>query len=73
MDQVSTTMDPQARRALFADVQRIMAREVPALCFAFPRLSFAMSKRIARAAPAAFRPPVLWNPAIIEIADGSRR
>jgi peptide/nickel transport system substrate-binding protein len=67
MDQASTTLDTGQRRALFAEVQRIMAREVPVLCFAFPRLSFAMNTRVLDATPAPFRPPVLWNPAVIKI------
>ena len=71
MDQVSTTLDAGRRRALFVEVQRIMAREVPALCFAFPRLSFAMTTRVANATPASFRPPVLWNPAVIGLTDGT--
>ena len=37
MQQVATTADAGRRRQLFADVQHIMAREVPVLCFAFPR------------------------------------
>jgi peptide/nickel transport system substrate-binding protein len=37
MQQVATTADTGRRRQLFADVQRIMAREMPVLCFAFPR------------------------------------
>ena len=62
MDQVSTTLDEEKRRQLFADVQRIVAREVPVLCFAFPRLPVGVSARVVDASPAAFRPPVLWNP-----------
>ena len=73
MDQVLTTLDPKRRRDLFADVQRTIAREVPVLCFAYPRLSFAMSTRIVHATPAPFRPPVLWNPSAIDVADGSTR
>ena len=73
MEGVVTTLDPERRRALFADVQRTMAREVPVLCFAYPRLSFAMSTRIAHATPAPFRPPVLWNPSAIDVRDGSTR
>ena len=69
MDGVSTTSDAGQRRAQFADVQRIMAREVPVLCFAFPRLSFAMARRVVGATPAPFRPPVLWNPAVIGVRD----
>jgi peptide/nickel transport system substrate-binding protein len=70
MDRVSTTLDTGQRRALFAAVQRIMARELPALCFGFPRLSFAMNTRVTDATPAGFRPPVFWNPAVIGVRDG---
>jgi peptide/nickel transport system substrate-binding protein len=68
MDDVSTMADPSARRRAFAEVQDIMAREVPALTFAFPRLVMATSTRLGGATPAAYRPPVLWNPAVIEIS-----
>lgn len=66
-DQMSMTMEPSRRRALFSRLQKIVAEQVPALCFAFPRLSFAMNARVSGATPAAFRPPVLWNPSVIEI------
>ncbi len=71
MEQLSTTLDPPRRHELFADVQRIMAREMPALCFAFPRLWVAMGSRVTHATPAAFRPPVLWNPAVISMRHGA--
>ena len=67
MDDVATLSDAAARRRAFADVQDIMAREVPALSFAFPRLVMATSTRLAGATPAAYRPPVIWNPAVIDI------
>jgi peptide/nickel transport system substrate-binding protein len=73
MGQTSATLDIGRRRALFAEVQRIMAREVPVLCFAFPRLSFAMNTRVLDATPAPFRPPVLWNPSVITIRQASPR
>jgi peptide/nickel transport system substrate-binding protein len=71
MEQVSTIPDTTRRHALFAEVQRIMAREVPVLCFAFPRLSYAMQARV-DATPARFRPPVLWNPAVIGLRQAYR-
>ena len=71
MEQVSTIPDMTRRQALFAEVQRIMAREVPVLCFAFPRLSYAMQARV-DATPARFRPPVLWDPAVIGLRQASR-
>ena len=67
MDDLSGKLDPQTRHAAFAKIQQIMGREVPAMCFAFPRLSFAMSRRLAGATPAPFSPPVLWNPAVVGI------
>jgi len=67
MDRVSATLDDHQRAAVFADVQRIVAREVPVLCFAFPRLPIAYSSRVADASPAPFRPPLLWNPAAISL------
>jgi peptide/nickel transport system substrate-binding protein len=67
MTVVSTSLDRQRRWQAFAEVQGIMAREVPAICFAFPRLSFAMNARISGGTPAPFRPPLLWNPAVIGV------
>ena len=71
MDQVSTTLDTHRRWELFAEVQRIMAREAPILCFAFPRLPIAVSSRVIGATPAPFRPPLLWNPAVIGVRSAS--
>jgi peptide/nickel transport system substrate-binding protein len=67
MDRVATTFDGDQRHGAFADVQRIMARELPVVCFAFPRLSVAVSARLAGVTPTAYNPPVLWNPAAIQI------
>jgi peptide/nickel transport system substrate-binding protein len=77
MDDISTSSDPARRVRLFSEVQRIMGREVPVLCFAFPRLWLAMSTRISQATPAPFLAPLLWNPAVITVAanvsDGQSR
>jgi len=67
MEQVSTESNIDRRRELFVDVQRIMAREVPVLCFAFPRLPIAVNSRVVDGMPAPFRPPLLWNPAVIGV------
>lgn len=67
MDKVATTLDRDRRRNLFAQVQQIMAREVPALCFAFPRHRLAVNSRVAGATPSNLRPPILWNPAAIRL------
>ncbi|HEY7283857.1 MAG TPA: ABC transporter substrate-binding protein [Vicinamibacterales bacterium] len=68
MDEVTVETEPSSRRKAFAQVQDIMAREVPALAFAFPRLVTATSARLAGATPAPYRPPILWNPAVIGIS-----
>jgi peptide/nickel transport system substrate-binding protein len=65
MDQIVATLDTDRRRELFAEVQRVMAREAPVLCFAFPRLTIALNSRVVDGTPAPFRPPLLWNPAVI--------
>ena len=68
MTEVAAAQDSHTRHARFGEVQRIMAAELPVICFAFPRLSIAMNARVAAATPAAFRPPVLWNPAVISVS-----
>ena len=71
MTRVGEMSDQQERRALFADVQRIMLRELPALAFAFPKHWVAMSNRIAYATPSPVFPPLLWNPAVIALKQTS--
>jgi peptide/nickel transport system substrate-binding protein len=68
MRRMTASNDRANRRRLFGDVQRIMASELPVLCFAFPRVWVATSTRIAGATPAILRPPILWNPAVIGVA-----
>jgi peptide/nickel transport system substrate-binding protein len=67
MDRVSTSGDVDERRASFASVQRIIARELPVMCFAFPRIAVGTSLRLAHAQVAAFRPPLLWNPGEVDV------
>ncbi len=72
MGEISTARDHAQRRISFEKIQQIVSRELPALCFAFPRLWVAMSNRVAHATPAPSRPPVLWNPAEIAVRSNSR-
>ena len=67
MNEVATSHDQMRRKAQLAEVQRIFARELPAMTFAFPRLWFALNRRIGGASLAPFRPPVLWNPAVLSV------
>ncbi len=56
-----TSTDPAERKRLFGDVQRIFARELPAVYFAAPHVTIATSPRVAGAQPALLAPHVLWN------------
>jgi peptide/nickel transport system substrate-binding protein len=67
MLEMSSTLDVERRRRLFAEVQRIWAGELPAVCFAFPRVWIALNPRIRNATPALVRPPVLWNPTMLGV------
>jgi peptide/nickel transport system substrate-binding protein len=61
MHDQSTTLDPERRRAIFAEVQKVLAENVPVLYFASPRLYYAHSRRVKGVVPSIMRPPVLWN------------
>ena len=61
MHEQASTVDPARRRALFDDVQRIFAENLPVLYFAAPRLFYAHSTRVTGVTPSVLRPPVLWN------------
>jgi peptide/nickel transport system substrate-binding protein len=49
------------RQRLFADVQRILADEVPAIYFAAPKVTLAISARVANPQPAPQIPQLLWS------------
>jgi peptide/nickel transport system substrate-binding protein len=57
----STTPDPQRRRQIFNEVQRLFAENVPVLYFAAPRLYAAHSSRLVGITPSVLRPAVLWS------------
>jgi peptide/nickel transport system substrate-binding protein len=61
MIEQARTIDRGRRRALFADVQRIYAENLPVLYFAAPRLFYGHSKRLTGVAASVLRPPVLWS------------
>lgn len=54
-------VDPVRRRALFNDVQRIFAENLPMLFFAAPRVYAAHSARVAGVVPSVLHPPILWS------------
>ena len=57
-----TTLDLAERKALFDQVQRIVAEQLPMIQFAAPKITLAMSTRVTGATPALLRPAILWNP-----------
>jgi peptide/nickel transport system substrate-binding protein len=61
------TLDMAQRKALFDQVQRIVAEQLPMIQFAAPRISLAMSTRVAGATPALLRPAILWNPDTLDV------
>jgi peptide/nickel transport system substrate-binding protein len=67
MNEAAGSSDQGLRHARFAEVQRIFARELPVMTFAFPRMRLALNRRIAGATPAPIRPPILWNPAVLSV------
>jgi peptide/nickel transport system substrate-binding protein len=65
----SSILDGEKRRALFDDVQRIFAENVPVLYFAAPRLFYAHSTRLGGVVPSVTRPPVLWNADMLSVSS----
>jgi peptide/nickel transport system substrate-binding protein len=61
MIEQAATLDPQRRRELFEDVQRIFAENLPMLYFAAPRMYTAHSARLGGVVPSVMRPPILWS------------
>lgn len=55
-----TISDLAARKKAFAEVQRILADELPLISFAAPRVTFATSARVLNPTPAPQIPQLLW-------------
>ncbi len=56
------SLDLAQRKALFDQVQRIVAEQLPMIQFAAPKITLATSARVTGATPALLRPSILWNP-----------
>lgn len=72
LKQQLTTVDAAERHRLFAEAQRILADELPALWFVAPRVIVPVSGRVRGATPIIFFPPVLWNAERLSLVDGGR-
>jgi peptide/nickel transport system substrate-binding protein len=61
MHKVESAPTLPERQQLFADVQRIFGEELPAIYFAAPRVTVAISSRVGNPHPAAQIPQLLWS------------
>ena len=61
MQEQARTLDAERRKALFDDVQRVFADNVPVLYFAAPRLFYGHSSRLTGVNPSVLRPALLWS------------
>ena len=69
----AATLDPERRRALFNDVQRILAENLPVLYFAAPRMYYAHSARLCRRRPVRHAPQCAVERGHAERARGLAR
>ncbi len=67
MTRQMTTIDHAQRKALFDQVQGIVAKELPMIQFVAPRIYIATSTRVVNATPALLRPAILWNPDTLDV------
>ena len=65
----ASTIDPDRRRALFNDAQRILAENLPVLYFAAPRMYGAHSARLSGVVPSVMRPNVLWSADTLSVRE----
>ena len=73
MRRMATERDLAARQRFFNQAQKLLSDNLPVIYFAAPRLYVAVSTRVAGAATAPSRPPILWNADSIGVArQGSR-
>lgn len=68
MTQQASTLDQDARRSLFNNVQLVMAENLPMLTFAAPRMYAAHTTRVRGVVPSVMRPPILWNADSLSVA-----
>ena len=63
------TIDMDKRRAIFEQVQKVVAENLPVIHFAAPRLYAAHSTRVQGAVPSVIRPPLLWNVDMLSVSS----
>ena len=65
----ASTIDPERRRALLNDAQRILAENLPVLYFAAPRMYGAHSARLSGVNPSVMRPNILWSADTLSVRE----
>lgn len=70
--QQATTVDGPARVRLFAEMQRLLADNLPAVWFVAPRVIIPVSGRVNGAVPRIFFPPILWNADRLSVSSGGQ-
>jgi peptide/nickel transport system substrate-binding protein len=73
MAEHARTFDPAVRQRLFAQVQRIFFEHLPALYFVAPKVTIAVSSRVANEQPAAQVPQLLWSADTLAVAAAPAR
>ena len=68
MTRQAAAVDPDERRQLFRDAQRIFSEQLPAIYFAAPRLYVGVGTRVRNLTPALTRPPLLWSVDTLAVA-----
>ena len=61
MQQQASTTDQAKRKAIFDEVQKTFAANLPVLYFVAPRIYYAHNARVHGIVPSVQRPPALWN------------
>jgi peptide/nickel transport system substrate-binding protein len=61
----------EERQAAFAEVQRIMSDELPAIYFVAPRVTIGTSPRVVNAAPVLQVPQLLWSADTLAVSDAT--
>jgi peptide/nickel transport system substrate-binding protein len=72
MRKQSISTDMAERQRLFVEVQRVFAEYVPALYFAAPKVTIALSPRVLNASPAPQVPQLLWSADTLAVSAPNR-
>jgi len=71
MAEQARTIDLEKRKAIFNDVQKVFAENLPVLYFVAPRIYYAHNARVMGVIPSVQRPPALWNADSLAIRSGA--